>query len=385
MLENIEQLRCEEVLPITDSLNIDNNPTLLKPSDFQKMRRNDDSKYNYAATFVFRTFQPPQNMEDLIFRYSWGQRVQQVRDSVRATTQTISEASNINVQRNTKESVNSAETTAQPKNHTTKKYCSSKFRLPLDKSVERQRDIHRLQMSHRRTQDTKFLYTPMSLFSDLHRLSILPSSPASVTKVPVIVTSEANQISKMEDTQDLYKNYILSYPWDCLQLGTRLGTPAYNSNQLVHNAYDVLPLQMLQMVNTLRPKTLYLPQMNDSGESVLRNPNFHIPNHILECDITETIHDIISSTFNNSHSLSEEYVDTDHAGGKMNESLWTLDVPYSDVEELFQTMLAQDVNDGCHFRHETLYLPPGEVIEYLRSLENDAYRLQHLESEILTN
>jgi len=220
------------------------------------------------------------------------------------------------------------------------------------------------------------------------------------------------------------------YTWNSLQLGTTTGTAALN-NFLKDRRNESFPLeftslQSLQIINSLRPKT-YLPPLESGLNEVL----FLDPRTSeLECDLDVSLNDLLTIENDSSNSTEEEnriedkmvwrdlemashsrsvgtscialrgrsdskeisinqrYAkdegDSHNDGDEEDDdddttvnrtALETISLPTNELLSLYQTMLAQDINDGTEFRREASLIPAWACADRLQSMENDASRL----------
>jgi len=424
-----EQLDCREVLPNSliatswgsrQSHNR-NECLLMQPfaqADFLSLRRSDGASFNYSTNVSFYTWERPETMGEFMGDPNNGVILNHHPLSLMSTDlSSTNKASNGNTDSfvETKSSFNNVSKVSDDSyyqeatvsdHHSTfdKKLPSSKYSLPSRARLLRKGTLTRPKEN--------FTYTPSSLsfYSDmLPSSAFLPLSPVNMAKSGPLTTSTApttvRPLTKTRDTKQKYyphRNHVLSYSWDILQLGTRLGTPALNSfrkhqqnldkategtstehdtNTHANHTEDIHPLQMLQLVNTLRPVTGHLPATTPShhngnvGKKSALVQSYQVQSRDLQCDMNESLDEIMSETSSVKESLVQEEGEDVAEHRKLR-------LPRSDIEGLFKTMLAQDVNEGSLFRHEAIYLPPWEVIDCLRRLENDATRLDQWETRI---
>jgi len=462
-MNNDDPLTCQEVISIssisgpTRRLQIRNECLLMQPftrTDFLTLRRFDGTLYNYASNVTVQTWEYPEKLQEFTdgHNYALGsgitpnhpvscpKPIAEHNEVFKSMGIDISNSRTADFQEGT---FNQDKSLFNGLNISNRKLLTSKYRLPFrDRSLENDESKNELNRPKE-----QFTYAPSSIsfYSDKPSSELLSLPSPDETKLDPLSDNSNNNNPSHYSTEATfrrpistslehmykfypYRNHLISYSWDSLQLGKRLGTPAFNrfrkKQQLLYrgnnvsdgtlseydtntrtwatvndtstNHIDIQPLQMLQLVNTLRPATCHLPSTvttncNENGSNnntVPLFPSYNIHQHDLQCDLNESIEEIISKSYVGKSCLKQDEEtkeEIEHVPTEMMSTVepWRLHVPRADIESLFKTMLAQDVDDGSLFRHEAMYLPPWEVIDYLRRLENDTTRLNEWESKLL--
>jgi hypothetical protein len=142
----------------------------------------------------------------------------------------------------------------------------------------------------------------------------------------------------------------LRYSWKALHLGTHLGTPAYNQHNLqtaVGPTESLMPFQISQIVQSLRPQTVFLPPESELNVFVQQ------------------------SRFENEESEDNE---SDSPQNNLMRSLG----------RLYKEMCRQDADDwSTTYRRQANHWTASAVKAKLQTMENEINELQHREKQVL--
>jgi hypothetical protein len=162
--------------------------------------------------------------------------------------------------------------------------------------------------------------------------------------------NEENEVNDYLITNAAY----LRYSWKELQLGTVVGTPAYNNclQQQISSSGDdsqavvqpVPPLEILEIVQSLRAKTVYPPRGSELQAFVVGKPS---PSY-------------------SSHANDEEDASLQICMGR-----------------LYQAMCRQDSDDWSNYKRRSNHWKSSDVRDKLRRMENQIQELQQEENTVL--
>lgn len=161
-----------------------------------------------------------------------------------------------------------------------------------------------------------------------------------------------------EDDRDLVAaSASLRYNWDPLQLGTNLGSAAYNAYMQKQSNSSQRPLtshETLQLVQSFRPPTI-LPPPGSSLVGVVQHSR--LENQYLE-------------------AMEDEGEEDDEETGPR--------YPFHSLARLYQTMLSQDVDaDHEQYRRHVQYLSPQACVQEMQDLSKRAEALKQQEKRVL--
>jgi hypothetical protein len=197
-----------------------------------------------------------------------------------------------------------------------------------------------------------------------------------------------------EDDRDLVAaSASLRYNWDSLQLGTKLGSAAYNTyiqkqqqqqQQNTHNSSSRPPYtsytnitshETLRLVQSFRPPTI-LPPPGSSLFGVVQHSR--LENHYLEAMEDED---------------DESYADADAeetgvaaaAAAAAGPGPGPPRYPFYSLARLYQTMLSQDTVDADHeqYRRHVQYLSPQACVQEIQDLSKRAEQMKQQEQRVL--
>jgi hypothetical protein len=146
------------------------------------------------------------------------------------------------------------------------------------------------------------------------------------------------------------------YSWDSLKLGAELGSAALNDFFAYANegrAPKLNSRQALQIISSMRVKTVLPPPGSDLHSVVHKNRVILDENH---------------------HNLEND---------QANAAGLPPMVPWKKLENVYETMCLQDIDDGSANRREVQYMNVDKLMETFRSFENQACDLKLREDEIM--
>jgi hypothetical protein len=161
-----------------------------------------------------------------------------------------------------------------------------------------------------------------------------------------------------EDDRDLVAaSASLRYNWDPLQLGTKLGSAAYNAyiqKQPNSAQYALTSHETLRLVKSFRPPTI-LPPPGSSLVGVVQHSR--LENHYLE-------------------AMEDEDESADEDTGHQ--------YPFHSMARLYQTMLSQDVDaDHEQYRRHVQYLSPQACVQEMQDMTKRVEALKQQERRVL--
>jgi hypothetical protein len=161
-----------------------------------------------------------------------------------------------------------------------------------------------------------------------------------------------------EDDRDLVAaSASLRYNWDPLQLGTKLGSAAYNAyiqKQQNSSQYPLTSHETLRLVQSFRPPTI-LPPLGSSLVGVVQH--LRLENQYLE-------------------AMEDEGASDDEETGTR--------YPFHSLARLYQTMLSQDVDtDHTQYRRHVQYLSPEACVQEMQDISKRAEALKEHEQRVL--
>lgn len=218
----------------------------------------------------------------------------------------------------------------------------------------------------------------------------------------------------------LNSSQYLAYSWDSLRLGEELGTAALNEYMERLRSRDILgtygglgamsqlpgmactPIhspspsrdmakltaqQTLQIMNTLRAKTSLPPPGSDLHRIVQKN-RFENRRELYGDD-SEDDDTVGKESETVRPKQSHKYGRRSEKGGQRQsvtaeaETATGPKIPFKTLARLYESMCAQDADDGSSARREAHYLSAKACVEKLRSLENRACELKLRERELM--
>jgi hypothetical protein len=192
---------------------------------------------------------------------------------------------------------------------------------------------------------------------------------------------DVNDDDDDDDDEDLiHASQYMSYSWDSLQLGSVLGSAAYNSflrNQMlcdpsIQQVPQLTPQQTLQIMQSLRPRTI-LPPTESGLHSVVQH------------DLLQNRRSLYEDSDNDDWDEYRHEEDEEIDGGKSqhDEESSSPRLPFGTLARLYENMCSQDVDDWSRFRHEAQYLRGNECMDKLQEMESEITTLKEREQHIL--
>lgn len=175
----------------------------------------------------------------------------------------------------------------------------------------------------------------------------------------------------------------LAYSWDSLGLGQDSGSVALNEYMVRFRRNegvspylpDLTAQEMLQIMNSLRVRT-YLPPPGSALHRIVQKNRF------------ENRSELYGSENNDEESMEDGSSDLTAQEQTLSPPLPSqhpraCSIPFKNMARLYETMCAQDADDGSFNRREAQYLSASSAVEKLRALENRACELKLTESSVL--
>jgi hypothetical protein len=178
----------------------------------------------------------------------------------------------------------------------------------------------------------------------------------------------------------VHASQYMAYSWDSLQLGTVLGSAAYNSflrNQMlcdpsIQQVPQLTPQQTLQIMQSLRPRTIIPPT-----ESGLHS--------VVQHNLLQNRRSLYEDSDNDDWGDYRHEEDEEINGGKSQneEESSSPRLPFGTLARLYENMCSQDVDDWSSFRREAQYLRGNECMDKLQEMESEITTLKEREQRIL--
>jgi hypothetical protein len=204
---------------------------------------------------------------------------------------------------------------------------------------------------------------------------------------------KSHKAQRTAEQSMVHHAHYLAYPWDGLQLGTHLGSAALNEylreqlrEEVVHTGVvrrgqsvpQFTAHQCLPMVQSLRARTIVPPPKSEL-HSIIQKPLLGIANRATA----------ISKASSN-QADGEEYmevavdmVDEDDPEKTKMQHFYGPKIPFRSLAKLYETMCAQDVDDGREARRQAQFTTSEACIDRLRGMEDRISALKLREQRVL--
>jgi len=196
----------------------------------------------------------------------------------------------------------------------------------------------------------------------------------------------------------LHNSQYLAYSWDSLKLGQNVGSVALNnylnrggggSRSNENNGRGcrskLSPQQTLQIMNSLRPKTVLPPPGSELHDIIKLHYKTMTTTTAWEHTDVEFERESVSKTKieteANHPSISSTTTDTKFHSSTLPAAIQPpkLQLPLDSIKNLCELLQAQDEDDGAAARRKTHHLTAAACIDTLKSIENTVceYKLRH--------
>lgn len=187
----------------------------------------------------------------------------------------------------------------------------------------------------------------------------------------------------------LHHAHYLAHPWDDLHLGSHLGTPALNEylrEQLrastVSSGYSrrqsvpqFTAQQCLPMIESLRVSTVLPPPKSELHAVVQQNTSGEKSKGDGEEYMEVSV------------DMEEEEETTAYAGDRENPAstqfFYGPKIPHESLARLYESMCAQDVDDGREAQRQAQFLTSDACIDRLRGMEDTILDLRMREQRVI--
>ena len=199
-----------------------------------------------------------------------------------------------------------------------------------------------------------------------------PISPLTTNESRKKRTSPTQQ-EQFNDEDCVQAPEHLAFHWEDLQLGSVLGSAAYNEflkqqhlrQRLTRSSLDcpfpqLTPLQIYQAVQSMKLKTI-LPPATSRIHSITHNSRAE-KRRFLRRHVGDEDHEYSHKPLDSSRSL--------------------VDSPFQASVRLYETMCAQDVDDGMTYRRRAQNMSSHSCLEILARLESEVSDLQQRQDRV---
>jgi len=195
-----------------------------------------------------------------------------------------------------------------------------------------------------------------------------------------------------------HNSQYLAYSWDSLKLGQNVGSVALNNylnrggggsrpneNNGRGRRSKLSPQQTLQIMNSLRPKTVLPPPGSELHDIIKLHYKTMTTTTAWEHTDVEFERESVSKTKiekeANHPSISSTTTDKKFYSSTLPAAIQPpkLQLPLDSIKNLCELLQAQDEDDGATARHKTHHLTAAACIDTLKSIENTVceYKLRH--------